>query len=120
MVVFLSENSRLPVDDPNTHLELTMIHEVMVLDHGGPDFALILYGAALKLWLFSALVVGVVLPAGGAPGWNLVLALGGMVGMAVAVGVVESVLARLRLVIVPQLLVGAGALAAAGFLLTLK
>ena len=45
-VVLLSENSRLPVDDPTTHLELTMIHEVMVLDHSGPDFAFILYGAA--------------------------------------------------------------------------
>ena len=37
LVVFLAENARIPVDDPNTHLELTMIHEVMVLDHGGPD-----------------------------------------------------------------------------------
>src|SRR5260370_24761110 len=47
MVIVLAENSRIPVDDPNTHLELTMIHEVMVLDHSGPDFAFILYGAAL-------------------------------------------------------------------------
>ncbi|PKN18816.1 MAG: hydrogenase, partial [Deltaproteobacteria bacterium HGW-Deltaproteobacteria-22] len=47
-VVFLSENSRIPVDDPNTHLELTMIHEVMILDHSGPDLAFIEYGAALK------------------------------------------------------------------------
>ena len=39
-VSLLAENSRIPVDDPNTHLELTMIHEVMVLDHGGPDLAL--------------------------------------------------------------------------------
>ncbi len=62
MIVLLAENARIPVDDPNTHLELTMIHEVMVLDHGGPDLAFILYGAALKLWLFAALVVGMVLP----------------------------------------------------------
>jgi len=48
MIVLLAENARIPVDDPNTHLELTMIHEVMVLDHGGPDFAFILYGAALS------------------------------------------------------------------------
>src|SRR6266545_5288469 len=50
-VVALAENARIPVDDPNTHLELTMIHEVMVLDHSGPDLALILYGASLKLFL---------------------------------------------------------------------
>ena len=63
LVVFLAENSRIPVDDPNTHLELTMIHEVMVLDHGGPDLAFILYAAALKLWLFGALIVDLVIPA---------------------------------------------------------
>ena len=59
LVVLLTESSRIPVDDPNTHLELTMIHEVMVLDHGGPDFAMILYGAALKLWIMSALLAGI-------------------------------------------------------------
>jgi formate hydrogenlyase subunit 4 len=120
MIVLLAENARIPVDDPNTHLELTMIHEVMVLDHGGPDFAFIVYGAALKLWLLAALVVAMVVPAMGAPWLNLVLVMGGMFAVAVIVGVVESVMARLRLVMVPQLLVGAGALAAAAFLLGLK
>ena len=62
-VVALAENARIPVDDPTTHLELTMIHEVMVLDHSGPDLALIQYGAALKLYLFGALVVKLVLGA---------------------------------------------------------
>jgi formate hydrogenlyase subunit 4 len=120
VIVLLAENARIPVDDPNTHLELTMIHEVMVLDHGGPDLAFILYGTVLKLWLFTALVVGLVLPASG-PGWeNLLLAVGGMLVGAVVVGVIESIMARLRLVIVPQLLVGAGALAATAFLLALK
>ena len=52
--VALAENARVPVDDPATHLELTMIHEVMVLDHSGPDLAMIQYGAALKLYLFGA------------------------------------------------------------------
>src|SRR4051812_44710932 len=47
-IVLLAENCRIPVDDPTTHLELTMIHEVMVLDHGGPALALVGYGAALK------------------------------------------------------------------------
>ncbi|MGB7768765.1 MAG: NADH-quinone oxidoreductase subunit H [Verrucomicrobiia bacterium] len=119
VIVLLAENARIPVDDPNTHLELTMIHEVMVLDHGGPDFAFILYGAALKLWLFAALIVGMLLPATDNEWLNLLLAVGGMLAVAVMVGVIESVMARLRLVIVPQLLVGAGALAAVAFLLGL-
>src|SRR5208282_3035642 len=120
MIVLLAENTRIPVDDPNTHLELTMIHEVMVLDHGGPDFAFILYSAALKLWLFAALVAGIVLPATDNAWLNLLLALGGMFGLAVVIGVIESVMARLRLLVVPQLLVGAGAVATVALILTLR
>jgi formate hydrogenlyase subunit 4 len=121
MVVLLAENARLPVDDPNTHLELTMIHEVMVLDHGGPDFAFILYGAALKLWVLAAVLVGLVLPVRTGNAWlDVGAGLGGMFVVAVAVGVVESSMARLRLVRVPQLLVGAGALAALALILTLR
>ena len=120
MIVLLAENARIPVDDPNTHLELTMIHEVMVLDHGGPDFAFILYSAALKLWLFAALVVGIVLPATDNAWLNLLLDVGGMFVVALIVGVIESVMARLRLVVVPQLLVGAGAVATVALILTLR
>jgi formate hydrogenlyase subunit 4 len=112
LVVFLAENSRIPVDDPNTHLELTMIHEVMVLDHGGPDLAFILYAAALKLWLFGALIVDLVIPA--RVGWlfvDVALALAGMLVLAIVLGIIESVMARLRLVRVPELLVGAATLA---------
>ncbi len=115
LVVLLAENARIPVDDPNTHLELTMIHEVMVLDHSGPDFAFILYGAALKLWVLGALLVGVVLPGG-----NIFLSLLAMVALAVVVGVIESTMARLRLLRVPQLLVGAGALAALALILVMR
>jgi len=120
MIVLLAENARLPVDDPNTHLELTMIHEVMVLDHGGPDLAFILYGAALKLWLCASLLAGIVLPPA-APLWrNLIFSVAAIGTVAVVVGVIESVMARLRLPLVPQLLVGAGALAAVAFLLGLR
>ena len=59
--VLLAENCRVPFDDPNTHLELTMIHEAMVLDHSGPPLAAILHGAALKLLLFSVLLAKTVL-----------------------------------------------------------
>src|SRR4030095_14774799 len=61
-IVLLAENCRIPFDDPNTHLELTMIHEVMVLDHSGPGLGLVLYGAALKLFAFAALVVRLAVP----------------------------------------------------------
>ena len=120
MIVLLAENARIPVDDPNTHLELTMVHEAMVLDHSGPDFAFILYSAALKLWLFAALVVGIVLPTTDNAWLNLLLAAGGMFVVAVIVGAIESVMARLRLVVVPQLLVGAGAVATVALILTLR
>ena len=60
--LLLVENSRIPVDDPTTHLELTMIHEVMILDHSGPSLSFIEYGAALKLWFFAALPAGILVP----------------------------------------------------------
>jgi formate hydrogenlyase subunit 4 len=110
--VLLAENSRVPVDDPATHLELTMIHEVIVLDHSGPDLALLLYGGALKLALFGALLVGVLLPRANLPaGIALAVLAAGLLAVAALVGVVESVMARLRLDRVPQFLVAASALA---------
>jgi formate hydrogenlyase subunit 4 len=119
-LVLLAEGSRVPVDDPATHLELTMIHEVMVLDHSGPDLALILYGHALKLALFGSLLVGTLVPRAtlAAPLAIAVLVLG-LVVVAVAVGIVESIMARLRLNRVPQFLTAASALAALGVILLL-
>lgn len=118
VVIMLTENSRIPVDDPTTHLELTMIHEVMVLDHSGPDFAFILYSAALKLWLFAALLVGLLLPYGtGIAVVDMVLGLAAAVGAAFGIGMAESIMARLRMPRVPQLLAGAIALAAFAFVL---
>jgi formate hydrogenlyase subunit 4 len=121
VVVLLVENSRVPFDDPNTHLELTMIHEVMVLDHSGPDLAFILYAASLKLWVLGALAVGVAVPVRTGAAWvDVSAALGGMLILGVVIGLVESTMARVRLVRVPQLLVGAGALAALALLLVLR
>ena len=118
LVVFLAENARIPVDDPATHLELTMIHEVMVLDHGGVDLAFILYGSALKLWLLGALLVALVVPVrSGHLGLDAAAAAAGMLGLAVTTGLVESGMARLRLIHVPQLLVGASVLGVLAFVL---
>ncbi len=119
-VVLLAENARIPVDDPNTHLELTMIHEVMVLDHSGPDLAFIEYGAAVKLFLFAALLVHLVLPFPASPVFGAGVLVLGVVVCAAAVGVVESTMARLRMRRVPQLLVSAGALAALGLAVLLQ
>jgi len=110
-VAMLAENSRIPVDDPATHLELTMIHEVMVLDHSGPDFAFILYGAALKLWIWAMFLTLVIISAFPSPNsLRPLIAAGVLFIIATAIGIVESVMARLRLERVPQMLMGAGAL----------
>jgi formate hydrogenlyase subunit 4 len=120
-IVLLAENSRIPFDDPNTHLELTMIHEVMVLDHSGPAFGLILYGAALKLFVFGALVVRLAFPlATGIPWLDWPIFVGGILLVAVAIGVVESTMARLRLTHVPVLLVAASLLSAFGVILLVR
>ena len=111
VVLLLAENARIPVDDPNTHLELTMIHEVMILDVSGPDLGLIQYAAALKLWLFSALITNLSLPLRPENAWlQMGLFAGGTLLVAAVVGVIESVMARLRLLLVPKLLVSSGAL----------
>jgi formate hydrogenlyase subunit 4 len=117
-IVLLAENCRIPFDDPNTHLELTMIHEVMVLDHSGPAFGMILYGAALKLFVLGAIVVRLAVPFDtGNPWLNWGVFVGGMLLLSVLVGVVESAMARLRLTQVPSLLVAACLLSGFGIIL---
>jgi formate hydrogenlyase subunit 4 len=120
-IILLSENCRIPFDDPNTHLELTMIHEVMVLDHSGPAFGIILYGAAIKLFVLGAVFVNVAFPIATGNSfvdWGIFIA--AMLGLSVIIGIVESVMARLRLLRIPQLLVGATILSAFSMLLVLR
>jgi formate hydrogenlyase subunit 4 len=103
--VLLAENCRVPFDDPNTHLELTMIHEAMVLDHSGAPLAVVLHGASMKLLLYTLLLVQAVLPIATIPP---VLAVAAMAAAALAVtvgvGLVESLLARFAFRRVPLLL----------------
>jgi formate hydrogenlyase subunit 4 len=119
-IVLLAENCRIPFDDPNTHLELTMIHEVMVLDHSGPDLGLILYGAAMKLLLFAALIGNLLRPATGSPLLDTVAFLVILLFLAVLVGLVESAMARLRMIRVPQLLIGTTLLSFFALILLLR
>jgi formate hydrogenlyase subunit 4 len=104
-----------------------MIHEVMVLDHGGPDLAFIQYGAALKLWIFGSLVAGLFTPGAagllspraGGPLAGVLFAVAGLALLGVLTGLLESLTARLRLARVPQLLVSASAMSALAMVLEL-
>jgi formate hydrogenlyase subunit 4 len=113
-VVTLAEAGRLPVDNPSTHLELTMIHEAMVLEYAGPDLALVEFAASLRLTLFFGLIGTLFLPWGIATTDTLAAIAVGVVSwlvkvLALAVGVaaVEVGLAKLRLFRVPELLAAA-------------
>jgi len=119
-LVLLTENARIPVDDPATHLELTMIHEVMVLDHSGWDLAYILYGSAVKLLVLGALFVNILIPFHDLSVINqTIIFWGAMILLAMSIGIVESCMARLRLNRIPQLLTGAFVLALVGLLIIL-
>jgi formate hydrogenlyase subunit 4 len=116
-VILLLECCRIPFDDPNTHLELTMIHEVMILDYGSADLAMIEYASALKMWIFASLIVQIVIPDifpqhAVAQAVNVA----GIFSVAVVVGVVESIMARFRLQRIPYILMGLFALLTFAFI----
>jgi formate hydrogenlyase subunit 4 len=120
-IVLLTENSRVPVDDPATHLELTMIHEVMVLDHSGPDFAFIELGSFLKLFFYATLVTRLLCPVSvGAPILDTLLFFGVLAVVYAAVGVTESVMARYRMDKVPQFVLTSFALVFFATIITLE
>ncbi|NLF22387.1 MAG: hydrogenase [Lentisphaerae bacterium] len=120
-IVLLAETCRIPVDDPTTHLELTMIHEAMVLDHSGPLFGLILYGAAVKLLVLGTVLLRVVAPFTFGRAWlDWPLYLVEILGLAAVIGVVESIMARLQMRHVPYLLVGALLFCGFGFILLIR
>lgn len=107
-LILLAENCRVPFDDPETHLELTMIHEAMILDYSGTDLAAILYASSLKLWIFAAFIISLLIPAGVLPVWQeTALFFGGIIAIAVLTGIVESSMARFRFLKVPPLLIAA-------------
>jgi formate hydrogenlyase subunit 4 len=117
-IVMLAETCRVPVDDPNTHLELTMIHEVMVLDHSGPLLGTALYAAAMKLFVLGAFLLHVIAPFGTGKAWlDWPLFVAEMLVLAAAVGVLESIVARLRMRRVPYLLVSALLFCGSAFIL---
>jgi len=115
-IVILTENCRIPIDDPDTHLELTMIHEVMILDHSGIDLGYMLYASALKLFVFAGILLPIIIPIQMAnPVIDMLIFLSSMLGLSVVVGMVESTMARYRLNRVKNLLLISFALAFFGF-----
>ena len=100
-IMLLVEGSRIPVDDPNTHLELTMIHEVMILDYSGPDLAFILYAAGLKMVIISILIADLIMPAL-AFTEIFVLFILILLIIFIIIGAIESLIARSRISHVPQ------------------
>lgn len=118
LVVVVAETGRLPVDNPSTHLELTMVHEAMVLEYAGPDLALIELGSAMRLSVYLGLLANLFLPWGIATEVGMVALLIGVVALVVKVAVlgaalafVEVFLAKVRLFRVPELLAGSFLLA---------
>jgi formate hydrogenlyase subunit 4 len=117
--IAMIENSRMPVDDPKTHLELTMIHEVMILDHSGFDLALIHTGTALKFAMYGILVANFLIPVDWPVPARLVLFFGIQVVFAGLIGAMESFRARKKLARNPQFIVTLSSIALVAFILVL-
>jgi len=124
-IVLIAETGRIPVDNPATHLELTMIHEAMILEYSGPYLALIEWGASLKQLVLMTLLVNVFFPFGLSAGWlqasallSLVLFSAKILLLAAAVVLVETTNAKLRLFRVPELLAVAFVLSAMALIST--
>lgn len=118
IVVIIAETGRLPVDNPSTHLELTMVHEAMVLEYAGPDVALVELASAMRLSVFLGLLANLFVPWGIATAATPLALLIGVLALVVKVGVLgvllaagEVFVAKLRLFRVPELLAGSFVLA---------
>lgn len=117
--ITMIENSRMPVDDPKTHLELTMIHEVMILDYSGFDKALIHIAGYLKFAIYGSLIYNLVVPAG----WNVILQIGlffvVQVLFAVVIGFTESFRARNKMNKNPKFILTLSSIALIAFMVIL-
>jgi formate hydrogenlyase subunit 4 len=96
VMIALVENSRMPIDDPKTHLELTMVHEVMVLDNSGFDLGMILYSTQLKLAMYGGLIANLYM--GDFPLYlTIPIFFAIQIAFAMTVGIIESFMARFRM-----------------------
>lgn len=115
--IAMVENSRMPVDDPKTHLELTMVHEVMILDNSGFDLALIQIGTVFKFSLYGILISDILIPSNAALWLQIMIYIMIMGGFAVIIGLMESFRARKKMMKNPQFIVTVTAIALLSFVI---
>ena len=96
-IMMLTEGCRVPIDDPNTHLELTMIHEVMILDNSGVDLGFLFYANGMKLVVFGSIIADLLIPASLNLGLSILCFITVLVCLSILIGIIESLIARLRL-----------------------
>jgi formate hydrogenlyase subunit 4 len=113
-LVVIAETGRQPVDNPDTHLELTMIHEGPLLEYGGRDLALLQWGAAARHWLVLVLAAEVFLPHPHGTWWQLALLPLSLVLLCGALALTETLLAKMRILLVPRLIAVGAAVALLG------
>jgi len=113
-LVILLETGRQPIDNPDTHLELTMVHEGPLLEYGGRDLALLTWTGAARHWVVLVIAAGAFLPHPSAVGPALVALAAGLVALVAALALVETLQAKMRLLRVPWLLLAGTALALLG------
>jgi formate hydrogenlyase subunit 4 len=118
-LVVLAETGRQPIDNPDTHLELTMVHEGPLLEYAGRDQALLQWAAAARHWIMLVLVAEVALPHPGPFAVQLAWLGGWLVALALALAVVETLQAKMRILRVPLLLGGGVALCLLGLVSSL-
>ncbi|MBR2510047.1 MAG: NADH-quinone oxidoreductase subunit H [Lentisphaeria bacterium] len=109
-VLMLLEGSRMPIDDPETHLELTMIHEAMVLDQSGPQLAFMSFSGMVKVYLFASFILSLVLAQLRDCAWYGIYFAIGIAVISIIIGIIESLQARLRMVHVHQYILFSAAL----------
>jgi len=119
-IVLVAENARVPVDDPATHLELTMIHEVMILDHSGPDLAFIEAGVFCKMFFYTGIIADLLLPGKIDNITQLSLYLLFMLLLYAAIGMLESITARFKMNHVPKFILTSFALVFFALILSME
>jgi formate hydrogenlyase subunit 4 len=115
-LVVLAETGRQPIDNPDTHLELTMIHEGPLLEYGGRDLAYLHWGAAARHWIVLVLAAQVFLPHATQAWLQIALLPLVLVVLAAALALVETLVAKMRILLAPRLLAVGGAAALLGIL----
>lgn len=124
LVIMIAETSRIPVDDPATHLELTMVHEAMILEYSGRHLALMEYGTAIKQLTFITLLVNVLIPHDqmigiggiGAVVLSLIIYLIKVIGVSIVIAIIEVSTVKFKLFSIPNLAALSFILSFLGFL----